>query len=373
MTICRPGEDINSFTAQNETGRHFFLSPEQKKRTKMKIHEKTKDNCPPGLVDDVREQNGPRVIQEEAVRELLNCMDVHKSMGPHGIHPRVMRDLADEIAKPIFIICQQSWLTGEVPDDRKLANVTPIHKKGGKEDPGNYRPVSLTSVPSKVMEQCRVSVIMQHLQESQGIRPSQYGFRRSRLCLTCLVSFYDLVPHVVDAGKAVDVAFLDFSKAFNTVFHTILLEKLAAHGLDRSTLCWVKNCLDGWTQRVVMNSASSSWRPVFLRDLCWGLFSSIFLLMTDDMNEGIDIFISKFADNTKLGACVDLLETSSPLNKRFRRHEIKAMQCKVHKMCNYTKILSTKKKLDHVNKILKAKQLQRQTGNNFIKKQRRHP
>ncbi|RMB98936.1 hypothetical protein DUI87_24481 [Hirundo rustica rustica] len=85
--------------------------------------------------------------EEEAVRELLSHLDIHKSMYPAGIHPRVMRELADELVKPLSIIYQQSWLTGEAPDDWKLANVTPIHKKGGKEDPGNYRPVSLTSVP----------------------------------------------------------------------------------------------------------------------------------------------------------------------------------------------------------------------------------
>ncbi|RMC05450.1 hypothetical protein DUI87_18643 [Hirundo rustica rustica] len=94
-------------------------------------------------------QNGPPVIQEEAVRELLSCLDVHKSMGPDRIHPRVMREMADELAKPLSIIYQQSWLTGEVPDDWKLANVMPTHKRGGNEDSGNYRPVSLTSVPSK--------------------------------------------------------------------------------------------------------------------------------------------------------------------------------------------------------------------------------
>ncbi|RMC16199.1 hypothetical protein DUI87_08413 [Hirundo rustica rustica] len=96
------------------------------------------DSCPPGLVDGVREQNGPPVIQEEAVRELQSCLDVHKSMGPDGIHPRAMRELADELAKLLSIIYQQSWLTNEVPDDWKLANVKPIHKKGERVDPGNY-------------------------------------------------------------------------------------------------------------------------------------------------------------------------------------------------------------------------------------------
>ena len=173
------------------------------------------------MVDGVREQNGPPVIQEEAVRELLSSSDVHKSMGPYGIHPRVMRDLAGELAKPLSIIYQHSWDTGEVPDDCKLASVIPIHKKGGKEDPGNYSPVSPTSVPGKVMEQFILSAIMQHLQDGQGIRPSQYGFRRGRSCLTNLIFFYDQVIHLVDAGEAVDVVYLDFNKASDTVSHSI--------------------------------------------------------------------------------------------------------------------------------------------------------
>ncbi|RMB94717.1 hypothetical protein DUI87_28830 [Hirundo rustica rustica] len=196
-------------------------------------------------------------------------------MGQDGIHPRVMRELADELAKPLSIICHQSWLTSEVPDNCKLANVTPIHKQGAKEDPGNYRPVSLTSVLGKIMEQFILSAITQNLQDGQGLRPSQHGFRRGRSCLTNLITFYDQVTHLVDAGKAVDVVYLDFSKAFDTVSHSILLNKLAAHGLDKSTkstLRWVRNCLDGQAQRVVVNGAASSWGQspvVSLRGLCW--------------------------------------------------------------------------------------------------------
>ena len=131
-------------------------------------------------------------------------------MGPDGFHPRVLRELAD---------------------------VTPIFKKGWKDDPGSYRPISLTSVPGKVMERIISGTIMDQLKVNQGIRPSQHGFMNGRSCLTNLISFYDKVTRLVDEGQAVDVVYLDFSKASDTVAHNILVEKLAAHGLDGCTLC----------------------------------------------------------------------------------------------------------------------------------------
>ena len=123
-------------------------------------------------------------------------------------------------------------------------------------------PISLTSVPGEVTERIISGTIMDQLKVNQGIRPSQHGFMNGRSCLTNLISFYDKVTRLVDEGQAVDVVYLDFSKAFDTVPHNILVEKLAAHGLDGCTLCWVKHWLDGQAQRVVVNGVESSWRSV---------------------------------------------------------------------------------------------------------------
>jgi len=122
--------------------------------------------------------------------------------------------------------------------------VTSIFKKVQKDDPGSYRPISLTLVLGKVMEWIISEVIMDQLKVNLGIRPSQHGFTNRRSCLTNLISFFDKVTQLVDEGKTVDVVYLDFSKAFDIVPHTILMEKLAAGGLDGRPLHWVKHWLD---------------------------------------------------------------------------------------------------------------------------------
>ncbi|GAB0181915.1 mitochondrial enolase superfamily member 1 [Grus japonensis] len=90
-------------------------------------------------------------VKEELVCELLQELDPYKSMGPDSIHPRVLKELVD-VVRPFSIIFEKMWRSGDIPEDWKKANVTPIYKKGLKEDPGNFKPISLTSVPGKLME-----------------------------------------------------------------------------------------------------------------------------------------------------------------------------------------------------------------------------
>ena len=165
-------------------------------------------------------------ITQKGVEKLLTNLNPNKATGPDGLSPRILKELSSQIAPILTKIFQMSLETGEIPDDWRTANVSPIFKKGEKYNPANYRLVSLTCICSKIMEHILVSNIMTHLAEHDILYQWQHGFRSKRSMETQLLTFIHKLSQNLDRKKQTDIAILDFSKAFDKAPHSRLALKL---------------------------------------------------------------------------------------------------------------------------------------------------
>ena len=189
----------------------------------------------------------------------MKDLDPKKASGPDNITSRFLKECAEEIADALVFIFDVSMKQGKIPEDWKKGIITPIYKGGNKSRSSaeSYRPVSLTSVVCKIMEHIIFSHVMTHLEKDSTLHDSQHGFRKQRSCETQLLSTIDKFAQSLNQSSKIDSILLDFSKAFDKVFHRKLILKLEHYGVRNDLLRWITDFLTDIIQCVVVRGTSS--------------------------------------------------------------------------------------------------------------------
>jgi hypothetical protein len=240
-------------------------------------------------------------ITEEMVKKRLSSLNTDKAQGPDGIPAKVLKELCEELAKPLTILFTKSIEHMTIPTDWKNATVIPIFKKGTRTDPGNYRPVSLTCILCKILESFIRDAIVDHMTNNSLYADCQHGFRKHRSCMTQLLEVMEDFTQWIDCGENIDVLYLDFSKAFDTVPHERLIKKMEAYGITGKVLGWTRNFLTERTQRVKVGNQLSGMADV-ISGIPQGsiLGPVLFTIFINDLPTNLNSTCKIFADDTKL-------------------------------------------------------------------------
>ena len=265
-------------------------------------------------------------IGEAGVRKLLKDLNSNKACGSDKIPATLLKCCADEIAPMLTFIFQQSLDTSTVPEDWKIALITPVFKKGKRTNPENYRPVSLTSICCKINEHIIVSQTMNHLENNNILVDYQHGFRRRRSCESqLLITSHDLAT-ILNKHSQADVAVLDFAKAFDKVPHQRLIRKLQFYNLEPKVVGWIQAFLSNRSQSVVVDGHTSTSAPV-LSGVPQGtvLGPLLFLLFINDIATNVTSSIRLFADD-----CLLYRETN-------KKEECEILQQDLDKLVSWSK------------------------------------
>ena len=206
-------------------------------------------------------------------------------LGQTGFKPAYWNSVQIVSHQRLCRLFQASIDTGYLPHDWRSANITPIYKKGDRSDPSNYRPVSLTSIPSKILEHVIYRHLMTHLEANAILSGAQHGFRKGRSCETQLLLLLENLTKTLDNRRQVDLILTDFSKAFDKVPHQRLLLKLKNFGVQVPILDCMAHMLCNQANPTSsscreLNRKKSLLNQVCLKELFSALFYSSYSLMT---------------------------------------------------------------------------------------------
>nr|VZI18958.1 unnamed protein product [Spirometra erinaceieuropaei] len=262
------------------------------------------------------------VLTKPIVQQELLKLKEGTSPGPDEIPAKLLKELATELAEPLSVLFQASLDAGRLPPEWKAAWISPIHKNGSRASANNYRPVSLTSICCKVMEQIIKRELMRFLEQNHLLCDAQHGFRRGRSCLTNLLYCLEQWTRAIDEGNVVHVAYIDFKKAFDSVPHQRLLHKLSRIGVRGKLLKWIENFLVGRSQTVRLGGQHSA-EVTVTSGIPQGsvLGPILFLIYIDDCIHGLDCKIAMFADDIKLWTVIRNEDDEANLQANLDRLE----------------------------------------------------
>ena len=255
------------------------------------------------------------------VEKELRKIKRNKATGLDDLPPTFLKDTARVIAKPVQYVINLSIQTGIVPDIWKSAKITPIFKSGAADLPGNYRPISVLPILSKILERAVHTQLIDYLERNTLLSNKQFGYRKQRSTEIATTIFVDQVRKEIDQGKFVGAVYIDLSKAFDTIGHSVLLEKLQGYGLHGMELNWFRDYLFKRSQRVCINGEMSSVQFISCGVPQGSILGPLlFLIFYNDFYEYLmhcETFI--FADDTVIYfADKDLAVVENTLNKDLK-------------------------------------------------------
>ena len=189
-------------------------------------------------------------VTELKISKAIDRIKPSKSSGPDNIHPKILKECKRAMLKLLILIFEKSVEECKIPDIWKSAYITAIYKSGPKSKPENYRPISLTSVPGKILERLIRDELVSHMKANNLFSCSLHGFLAGRSCTTQLLEFLEDIITALDNGEDVDVIYLDFCKAFDKVPHKRLLRKLWGYGIRGNVHAWIQDFLSDRKQHV---------------------------------------------------------------------------------------------------------------------------